>query len=680
MFINSVRMVNFKCHSDLSVPFTNGLNIIVGENGAGKSTVIDAINFSLFGVDSMDVNKLDLVKDGADSSEFMVHLSFTGADGSTYDVTSTFEKKQVEKNGVVVADGITASLNYLKDLVKMDLHTFLMAGVINQGELDSFSKMRKKEKQDFFDGIFKIDQIDNAIQLLKAETDSLGASLTDKRSNLVTIEQALHNLKDHIVSMDEAEYLAVVEEYNEIVEFEARYRRNYEIAARMNAIKDITVLTCPGTPRITAEETLHVASSAMGQVGQYVESYNQVQAYEKEYATRPRLTQADLTALRPKMERLQLLASVVDGASMDFPWTEKQYQAYLGVVGDRRRPVSVECPVCGKYVSKCSGCKTDYTKFNTALERIAEYEKVVELRKHAEELSSLREQVPFKSMEEYIGHSNFLVEWTKATTNMLRLQKSFRHPVFAEVDPSQLMSTVQRLYRDSSDTLAAWKQYDESVKRREAYEELKGSLEPGWELFRGTIDPIDAWKGKEALSEKIREFETGNSVKKAMSELSASYEQVTQQISSVVDELDIAKRTLKKMKEFKARYNDLIFPSISETAKRFFVTVTNNKYRDLTLNSALDIMVDGKKLNRFSGGEKNLANLAIRLGIASFLKAAHGTTLNCLIADEISGSFSKGRVEETVVNLKALSKQIPQIILITHQDMEKAHADNMVEI
>ena len=46
--IRNVELVNFLAHSDTKLEFDSGATVFVGENGAGKSSIIDAITFSLF--------------------------------------------------------------------------------------------------------------------------------------------------------------------------------------------------------------------------------------------------------------------------------------------------------------------------------------------------------------------------------------------------------------------------------------------------------------------------------------------------------------------------------------------------------------------------------------------------------------------------------------------------------
>ena len=50
MFIRKVKIHNFKCYKDFEITLEEGLNIVVGDNEAGKSTILEAINLALTGI------------------------------------------------------------------------------------------------------------------------------------------------------------------------------------------------------------------------------------------------------------------------------------------------------------------------------------------------------------------------------------------------------------------------------------------------------------------------------------------------------------------------------------------------------------------------------------------------------------------------------------------------------
>lgn len=62
--ITSIELVDFLSHTNTKLEFENGVTVFVGENGAGKSSIIDAITFALFGQHTRRTNK-GLVKRGS---------------------------------------------------------------------------------------------------------------------------------------------------------------------------------------------------------------------------------------------------------------------------------------------------------------------------------------------------------------------------------------------------------------------------------------------------------------------------------------------------------------------------------------------------------------------------------------------------------------------------------------
>lgn len=84
MEILSVTLKNFKSHSDRQFIFQPGTNAICGENGAGKTSILEAIAWVLFDY-SGDYTKEDLIRNGAGSAQ--VQIAFiSNRDGRTYEV------------------------------------------------------------------------------------------------------------------------------------------------------------------------------------------------------------------------------------------------------------------------------------------------------------------------------------------------------------------------------------------------------------------------------------------------------------------------------------------------------------------------------------------------------------------------------------------------------------------
>jgi exonuclease SbcC len=84
MEILSVTLKNFKSHSDRHFSFQPGTNAICGENGAGKTSILEAIAWALFNYQG-DYRKEDLIRNGATSAQATIAF-ISSRDGRTYEV------------------------------------------------------------------------------------------------------------------------------------------------------------------------------------------------------------------------------------------------------------------------------------------------------------------------------------------------------------------------------------------------------------------------------------------------------------------------------------------------------------------------------------------------------------------------------------------------------------------
>ncbi|MBE7381141.1 MAG: SMC family ATPase [Leptolyngbya sp. SIO1E4] len=82
MQILSVTLKNFKTHCDKHFTFSPGTNAICGENGAGKTSILEAIAWVLFNYQG-DYAKDDLIRNGSGSATVTVEF-ISNHDGRTY--------------------------------------------------------------------------------------------------------------------------------------------------------------------------------------------------------------------------------------------------------------------------------------------------------------------------------------------------------------------------------------------------------------------------------------------------------------------------------------------------------------------------------------------------------------------------------------------------------------------
>ncbi len=84
MQILSVALTNFKTHKEQQFHFQPGTNAICGENGAGKTSILEAIAWVLFNYQG-SYTKEDLIRNGASSAQVRVAF-ISSRDSRTYEV------------------------------------------------------------------------------------------------------------------------------------------------------------------------------------------------------------------------------------------------------------------------------------------------------------------------------------------------------------------------------------------------------------------------------------------------------------------------------------------------------------------------------------------------------------------------------------------------------------------
>ncbi|MDY6984990.1 MAG: AAA family ATPase [Candidatus Thermoplasmatota archaeon] len=108
MIIREIRLKNIRSHSDTVVGMREGINLIHGDIGAGKSSVLYAIEFALFGTGSrFGKNDIKLLRAGERSGFVEVRLDVEGRDYAFHREI----KDGYDKGGWVVEDGLRSSLS-----------------------------------------------------------------------------------------------------------------------------------------------------------------------------------------------------------------------------------------------------------------------------------------------------------------------------------------------------------------------------------------------------------------------------------------------------------------------------------------------------------------------------------------------------------------------------------------
>ena len=137
-------------------------------------------------------------------------------------------------------------------------------------------------------------------------------------------------------------------------------------------------------------------------------------------------------------------------------------------------------------------------------------------------------------------------------------------------------------------------------------------------------------------------------------------------------------------KDFRKHVIARIRPRLSELSSSLFAEMTGDRFNWVELDEDYNLQIrDYGQLfgiERFSGGEKDLANLCLRLAISLALTESAGLDRSFVILDEVFGSQDDDRRSLIFSGLASLKSRFPQILLITHIEEIKHRVETLIEV
>jgi exonuclease SbcC len=324
MQIRSITLTNFKTHADRHFAFQTGMNTICGENGAGKTSIVEAIAWTLFNYRGGYKNE-DLIRNGQGSAQVAVEF-ISSKDQRTYQVqrctTKGYRLYDPQLDQVLnyrhIDDEVTPWLReHLGIAPGIDLGQ-LFANTIGvpQGTFTADFLQPPTQRKQIFDAILKVEefrltyrdtaslekyaktQVDQVKQAIAQYDDSL-TPLPDLRSRYQALEAA--------IAQDEAHLQQLTQTVADLESRQAHLRQQQQ------ALQSLTLdhQTClaqhkaqDGACQVLAQ-ALETAQAAAALCETHQSSYEAVLAAEEHLAAleQQRKHQQDLQRQRQDLQR-----------------------------------------------------------------------------------------------------------------------------------------------------------------------------------------------------------------------------------------------------------------------------------------------------------------------------------------------------------------------------------------
>ena len=673
--ITSIELVDFLSHSDTKLKFEEGVTIFVGDNGAGKSSIIDAITFSLFGQHTRKSNK-GLIRRGTNQGYSKIEFSIKD---KQYETVRKIDSKgglsaifsETTNNcRVEIAAGERKQFGesmteQVEKTIGMNFEKLKIASIVQQGELNTIINAKPKEFKELLNAIIGIDKLDIASESMKKVTKEFREKIrTDLGYDDTHIEILTKDFKKYQYEIKETE-----PEKNQL-ELQKK-----EIDKELVELQEKEEIETPKRDKINQLElqkkelVRYVKETIEGIQQEIKENERKIHDCKNCFEELKLKTDFERKLEKVEEEDKEVIKKIQEITSQIVSLKEKEKLAEKLQLKDNK------CPVCDSNVEKLNPffqekhIKEELIKLKQEVdlkekERIMYSQErdrfVAELQKIRDAEATLRAH-SIKTKEELVAIQN--------NTEIKKEKISLANNENLE-EISQIDDHTKLIFRNILKLELETKGFDEGEFKnlKDSIVEKRSNLSQIDQHMGGVLEKIEKAKKQSSVIEKsILELEK---VKKYMSRLDKIQSSVFSRDGSVATSL--RSWALNSISIKASDYLSILNTKIQRIA-------LSEKARDVSI--ACHSKTEVLELESLSGGEKVSVALALRLGMASLLGASN---LNLMILDEPTTHLDTERKKSLVDVLSQLSRieksQLPmQFLIITH-DAEIFENSNVEQI
>ena len=660
--ITSIELGDFLAHSDTKLKFENGVTVFVGDNGAGKSSIIDAITFALFGQHTRKSNK-SLIKRGSNQGFAKIGFSING---KQYEAVRKIDNKGtlsakfseiINNDRVEIAAGERKQFGEsmtqeVEKTIGLDFEKLKVASIVQQGELNAIINAKPKEFKELLNAIIGIDKLDVASESMKTVNKEFREKIRGKIGYDDThIEILSRDLKRSQKEIQEAK--------PEKKQLEEKQRK---IQNELDDLRKKIETESPKIDKINQlesrkKELSTYAKEAIYEI-QHKINENERKIHDCEGCFEPAKLKEDLESKIKKVEGAieDTLKKIHEFSSQTASLKEKQLLASKLQLKDNK------CPVCDSNVEKLNPI---FQEKHLKHEMTSVQKKIMSKKKERDMYNQKRKEFSEKLQKARDAEATLRAHSINNKEELIKIQED------VETKKKKILLTNNENFLELSQIDSHAKMIFENISKLEI--ETRGFNEQEFSSL------------KKLLNEKQMEFSQIDQQIGAISEKITKGEEQIKVIQDVISELKIVKKYVRNLDEIQTNIFSRDGPVATSlrswalntvSAKTSeYLTLLNTKIQRIALSEKTrDISIscysknESLELESLSGGEKVSVALALRLGMANLLGASN---LNIMILDEPTTHLDAERKKSLVGVLSQLSEisnsETPmQFLIITH--------------
>lgn len=542
--ITKVKLKNWRTHLDSELKFSDGTNCFIGPMGSGKTSVMDAICFGLFGtflnLQQKKVKLEDIVmKKPSPKEKAEVSINFD-INGSEFNVRRTIDKgrstAELRKNGELIeGPQATKVTTEVERILKMDYDLFTRAIYSEQNQLDMFLTIPKGQRMRKIDELLAIDKFEKARKNTKTLINRFSVLIKEKERMVQDLEQ------DESLRKIET----IKREFSELNERGARFRRQLaEVAKKKDDI----------------DNEISKLKEQQQELQRIDEDYNKFTALAE-------VTQKDVDKL--KEELMNFAETTPEQLRKDFEALSENIKKYFFQIDEER--------------NRFDKLKGEYADDNARI-KLIESDRLPKLREEAEEMKKISKELktnPVKKLESQLKKDKDALESKqmkiqKASAKLSELEESIQElglvgsvcPIcdgkLTEKKKSTLISKrkekIEKLKKEIK------KMQPEVIKIRKAIEKTEEKLSDMKVLEQKLSSLEDSEKKLKELEKELEESKSKTSVfEKQKKMFEKNIEMLEEQLRGLQERQEKVKQILTKEEEANEKvdrlkeYNQKIF-------------------------------------------------------------------------------------------------------------------------
>jgi len=680
--VKSLQLENIRSHFKTTIPFVRGFNCLVGGLGRGKSSVLYAIDFVLFG-DPLGRSYGYILREGADAGKITATFVHGGKTYTLHRALRRSEKgisqdmeqlKFYENDKLIASAKNEAVAEQLKALTGLDKNLFREVVWVRQEHLKELLDVTPRQRQTKLDQLFGLSDYEVA-------WSGLHAFQRDYE-----VEKGVHKEDPDVVGVDklQAEYNKAVEEFSSIQnqlqdlseklaqaesalkEATSRLQSLEEMRKQTEELRGIEIQLQTNIANIkdTSARLVHEIETKKDFVHDVEERLKMMEIQEKSH--RSKLQEVGL-APDQTIEELKKYLFTVGNQITSIAGEQEATKREIETSQNRISSLTTEnkCPLC---LQNLTG---DYKK--GLLERLQEEnakreKKLSELQKNLDELESLHSTVNIvvSNLQPLIPQIEDIKRRVSEEQETLKkLSEEFENAQQQEKKlRSQLTATSAEITKfDVTELETARKLRDAAF---EHYSATKSSLEM-MERRKGDIAlRMDDLKERlDNAQQKIERMEKIGKLLEIIDSIRGAYRSIQPKLRS--EFVTYLQRTVQQ------QINGLV----GDTGPSLIVKIDETYTPLVSSEEGYE-----REVSNLSGGERTLLAFAYRIGLGQLImqsRTGHG--LYMLLLDEPTESLGRedgsvDRLAEAISRLKA----IEQIIAVTHSEAFAEKAEHVIRV